>query len=80
MKRICLGLTLIGGAGLIMLWWLLHPSRPGGFGHIGLDRELAWRKKVGLPTNDPGLPAQESEASKDGKEATNRQATKGSST
>lgn len=57
MRRALFCLALVGGAGLIGLWWLLNPSRPGGFGSIGLDRELQWRAKMGLPTNDPGLPA-----------------------
>lgn len=57
MRRALLCLALIGGAGLIVLWWLLNPSRPGGFGSIGMDRELKWRAKMGLPTDDPGLPS-----------------------
>ncbi len=56
MQRALLCLTLLGGVGFVALWWLLNPSRPGGFGSIGLDRELQWRSRVGLPTNDPGLP------------------------
>ena len=56
MRRVLFCLAVLSGAGLLGLWWLLNPSRPGGFGSIGLDRELQWRARMGLPTQDLGLP------------------------
>lgn len=56
MRRLVFCLALVGGAGFLALWWLLNPSRPGGFGSIGMDEELSWRARIGLPVDDPGLP------------------------